>query len=323
MVTLAGAIVGLVVGLTGMGGGALMTPILVLLFGVHPLAAVSSDLVASAVMKPVGAGVHLYRRTVHRGLVGWLSLGSVPAAFSGVFVLRAFGQGAAAENKIKLVMGTVMVAAAAAMLAKSALDRRRGLATGSDDEQQVQIQVRRLPTVLVGAVGGLMVGMTSVGSGTLIVVLLLALYPRIRGAQLVGTDLAQAVPLVAAASVGHLLFGDFQLGLTSSLLLGALPGVYIGARLSAGRAAAGIIRPALVGVLVLSGLRLLNVPTLWLGVVLAACVVAAAGAGGLAALRRRGVSADVANATASAGDNVASTEVSSSSEPLQGVGVVG
>ncbi|MDT3445837.1 sulfite exporter TauE/SafE family protein [Pseudofrankia sp. BMG5.37] len=290
LVTLAGAIVGFVVGLTGMGGGALMTPVLVLLFGVHPLAAVSSDLVASAVMKPVGAGVHLFRGTVHRGLVGWLMLGSVPAAFGGVFVLRSLGDGDAVQHRIQIVMGAILIVAAAAMLAKSAIDQRRG--SSGLDSSITEIRVRVLPTVVTGAIGGLVVGMTSVGSGSLIIVLLLALYPRIRGSQLVGTDLAQAVPLVAAASLGHLLFGDFQLGLTSSLLIGALPGVYLGARVSAGSATSRIIRPALVVVVTLSGLKLLGVPTDWLGITLAA-----AAAGGLARLAARHHSRTAASVT--------------------------
>ncbi len=264
LVTLAGFVVGTVVGMTGMGGGALMTPVLVLLFGVQPLAAVSSDLVASAVMKPVGATVHLRRGTVHRRLVGWLCLGSVPAGFCGVLILRALGDGDAVQERIKVTMGALLVLAAAGMLAKSLVDRGRPPAPAGE----VGIRPRPLPTVLIGAIGGLVVGLTSVGSGSLIVVMLLGLYPRIRASQLVGTDLAQAVPLVAAASLGHLLFGDFQLGLTGSLLLGSLPGVYLGARISAGPATSRIIRPALVVVISLSGLRLVGVPTVWLGGIL-------------------------------------------------------
>ncbi|CUU58326.1 hypothetical protein Ga0074812_11898 [Parafrankia irregularis] len=275
LVTLAGVLVGFVVGLTGMGGGALMTPILVLLFGVQPLAAVSSDLVASAVMKPVGATVHLRRGTVHRGLVTWLVLGSVPAGFCGVLILRAMGDGEAVQDRMKIFMGAVLIIAALAMLAKAELDRRRGPAP--TDDAAAEVTVRRLPTLAVGVVGGLVVGMTSVGSGSLIIVLLLALYPSIRASQLVGTDLAQAVPLVAAASLGHLLFGDFQLGLTGSLLIGSLPGVYLGARISAGSATSALIRPAIVVVVSLSGLKLVGVPTGVLGVVLALMLVAAAG----------------------------------------------
>ncbi|CAI7974958.1 putative membrane transporter protein [Frankia sp. Hr75.2] len=286
LVTLAGLLVGFVVGLTGMGGGALMTPILVLLFGVQPLAAVSSDLVASAVMKPVGATVHLRRGTVHRGLVGWLVLGSVPAGFCGVLVLRALGDGAAVQDRIKVTMGAILIVAALAMLAKAEIDRRRG--PGSADA--AVIIVRPLPTLAIGVVGGLVVGMTSVGSGSLIIVLLLWLYPSIRGSQLVGTDLAQAVPLVAAASLGHLIFGDFQLGLTGSLLLGSLPGVYLGARISAGTSTSRVIRPAVVVVVSLSGLKLVGLPTEALGAVLALVAVGVAGW----AVRRRAAVPDVA-----------------------------
>ena len=126
--------------------------------------------------------------------------------------------------------------------------------------------VRPIPTLLVGIVGGLVVGMTSVGSGSLMIVALLLLYPSIRAGQLVGTDLVQAVPLVASASLGHLLFGDFQLDLTASLLIGALPGVYVGARVSS-VAPGGIVRRALVVVLLASGLKLLEAsrrPWSWL-----------------------------------------------------------
>ncbi|WP_018635682.1 sulfite exporter TauE/SafE family protein [Parafrankia elaeagni] len=271
LVALAGLLVGFVVGLTGMGGGALMTPVLVLLFGVQPLAAVSSDLVASAVMKPVGATVHLRRGTVHRGLVGWLVLGSVPAGFCGVLILRALGDGDTVQHRIKITMGVILIIAALAMLAKSELDRRRGPAVAD----AAAITVRPLPTLATGVVGGLVVGMTSVGSGSLIIVMLLALYPSIRASQLVGTDLAQAVPLVAAASLGHLIFGDFQLGLTSSLLVGSLPGVYLGARISAGSSTSRFIRPAVVVVVSLSGLKLVGVPTGALGAVLALMLVVA------------------------------------------------
>ncbi len=130
-----------------------------------------------------------------------------------------------------------------------------------------------MPTLLVGILGGLVVGMTSVGSGSLMIVALLLLYPSIRAGQLVGTDLVQAVPLVASASLGHLLFGDFQLDLTASLLIGALPGVYIGARVSSS-APGGLVRRALVVVLLASGLKLLDASvTVLLLVLLAVAVI--------------------------------------------------
>jgi uncharacterized membrane protein YfcA len=256
-VAIAGLLVGVVVGLTGMGGGALMTPLLVLGFGVQPLAAVSSDLVAAVVMKPVGSAVHLRRGTVNRGLVLWLSLGSVPAAFAGVVLLRSIGTaGGSVQDIVELALGAALVLAAVSLVAKSALAARRGGAVNILDV--AGIRVRPAATVLVGVAGGLIVGMTSVGSGSLMIVLLLALYPRLTADRLVGTDLVQAVPLVGAAALAHLLFGDVHLALTLSLILGSVPGVYVGARLSARRSSGPVVRAALFATLGLSGAKLLG-----------------------------------------------------------------
>ncbi|MEU6999616.1 sulfite exporter TauE/SafE family protein [Nonomuraea sp. NPDC046570] len=280
--------VAIVVGLTGMGGGALMTPMMMLFFNVPPLAAVSSDLVASAVMKPIGGAVHLRRGTVNLRLVGWLCAGSVPAAFCGVFVARAFGEGEAVQQAVKIALGVALLLAVAGLAAKAVIGDRGGSASAKD------IVVRPFPTVLVGTVGGLVVGISSVGSGSLIIVALLGLYPALKANELVGTDLVQAVPLVASAALGHLLYGDFQLDLTLSLLAGSIPGVYLGARISA-KAPGGIIRALLAIVLLASALKLLGVgngTTLW---VLAAATLAGATAWRLlprAAARRSPESAD-------------------------------
>jgi uncharacterized protein len=262
-VAAAGLLVGFTVGLTGMGGGALMTPLLVLVFKVQPLAAVSSDLVAAVIMKPVGGGVHLRRGTVNFGLVRWLMVGSVPSAFAGVLVLRALGDGAEVQARIKQVLGAALLLAAGSIAAKALLqarrERRAALGLASRESAATRpFRLRPLPTVLIGLVGGLVVGMTSVGSGSLMIVLLLLLYPMLRSSELVGTDLVQAIPLVASAAAGHLLFGDFKLDLTASLLVGSVPGVYLGARLSS-RANDAVIRPTLALVLVASGLKLLGV----------------------------------------------------------------
>lgn len=279
-VALAGLFVGFTVGLTGMGGGALMTPILVLLFNVQPLAAVSSDLVAAVVMKPVGGGVHLRRGTVNFALVRWLMVGSVPAAFAGVLMLRQLGDGAVVQERIKLTLGVALLLAAASIAAKSLLEvQARRSQLPNDRSADRPFQVRRLPTVLIGVTGGLVVGMTSVGSGSLMIVLLLLLYPMLSSSRLVGTDLVQAIPLVASAALGHLLFGDFRFDLTSSLLVGSLPGVYLGAKVSS-RAKDGIVRPALVLVLIASGLKLVGVDNLQLGLVVAGLVLLAAPAWG-------------------------------------------
>jgi uncharacterized membrane protein YfcA len=275
-VALAGLLVGFVVGLTGMGGGALMTPVLVLLFHIQPLAAVSSDLVAAVIMKPVGGAVHAKRGTVHRSLVGWLCLGSVPAAFAGVLLLKSLGNGDSIQGHVKAFLGWALVLACTTMVAKAIMTMRTRLreeAAGTAGLPKPPLVARPVPTVIIGALGGLIVGMTSVGSGSLIIVLLLLLYPAMRANDLVGTDLVQAVPLVASAALGHLIFGDFKLGLTTSLLIGSIPGVYIGARVSS--AAPGwLVRRALVIVLLASGLKLLEVPTVTLGYLLLGLIVA-------------------------------------------------
>ena len=268
-VAAAGLLVGFTVGLTGMGGGALMTPLLVLLFKVQPLTAISSDLVAAVIMKPVGGWVHLRRGTVNFGLVRWLMVGSVPAAFAGVLVLRQLGDGAVVQVRIKQALGVALLLAASSIAAKGLLQirvARRALRLDTGGSALARpFRLRRLFTLLIGVLGGLVVGMTSVGSGSLMIVLLLLLYPMLRSSELVGTDLVQAIPLVASAAAGHLLFGDFQLDLTASLLVGSLPGVYLGARLSS-RANDVVIRPALALVLVASGLKLLGVNNLQMGV---------------------------------------------------------
>jgi uncharacterized membrane protein YfcA len=265
---LGGLVVGFVVGLTGMGGGALMTPMLVFFFGVSPLAAVSSDLVASAVMKPFGSLVHLRRGTVHLGLVGWLMVGSVPSAFAGVLLLKALGDADTIQSVVRTALGVALLVAACSLIAKAYLTmaasakrrRQRDVTTSGAGQVLDTIRVRPLPTVLVGIVGGLVVGMTSVGSGSLIIIALLLLYPVLRPAHLVGTDLLQAVPLVAAAALGHVLYGDFRLDVTVSLLVGSIPGVVLGAFVSSW-APGRVVRRALALVLLASGLKLLDIST--------------------------------------------------------------
>jgi uncharacterized membrane protein YfcA len=256
--------IGIVVGLTGMGGGALMTPVLVLFFNIPPLTAVSSDLVASAVMKPVGSFVHLRRGTVHLGLVRWLCIGSIPGAFSGVLIARALGRGEDIQQLIRTALGAALLLAAIGLIVRAYLRlvehaRRRDGQAPPLPEGPPRIDMRPVPTIVLGALGGLVVGITSVGSGSLIIIALMALYPRLTANELVGTDLVQAVPLVASAALGHILFGDFRLELTTSLLLGSIPGVWLGAHLSA-RAPGGLVRRALAFVLLASALKLLNVP---------------------------------------------------------------
>ena len=277
---LAGLGVGIIVGLTGMGGGALMTPILVLVFGVPPIAAVSSDLAASAVMKPFGGFVHARRGTVNWPMVRWLCVGSVPSAFLGVLLLRLIGDDDSVQQTIRIALGVALVLAAGGLLVKAWTARRRPPLPGPAPK----VAVKPLPTALLGAVGGLIVGLTSVGSGSLIIVVLLAMYPKLRANDLVGTDLIQAIPLVTAAAFGHALFGDLKLDLAAAVLLGSIPGVLIGSRISS-RAPAGLVRSALVIVLLASALKLFNVPTAAVGIISGAAVLIAIALGVTGRLR--------------------------------------
>src|SRR3984885_4597787 len=150
-IVLGSAVVGFLVGMTGAGGGALMTPMLILLFGVKPSSAISSDLVAAVVMRPVGAGVHLRKGTVNKKLVGWMVIGSVPMAFLGAYLLHLLGGSSAQQQHIEVILGTALLIGAAAMVFRYILDRRSG-------NQRLgtvhKITVRPVPTILIGMVGG-------------------------------------------------------------------------------------------------------------------------------------------------------------------------
>ena len=266
------AVVGLLVGLTGAGGGALMTPMLILLFGVTPSSAISSDLVAAVLMRPVGAAVHLRKGTVNMRLVGLMVLGSVPMAFLGSYLLHLLGSGGEADQThVEIALGTALLVGAAAMVIRYMLDKRSGqqrLGTITD------VTVRTLPTIVIGAVGGLIVGLTSVGSGSLMIVLLLFVYPLIGANQLVGTDLTQAVPLTAAAALGALTFGHVVFAVTASVAIGSVPAVLVGSFLSS-RAPDKYIRPIITFVIFASGLKYVGVPTTALGIILGTVLVAA------------------------------------------------
>ncbi len=262
-IAFAGLIVGLIVGLTGVGGGALMTPILVLLFHVQPLAAIGSDLVASLFMKPVGVVVHWKRGNVDRDVVKWLLVGSLPTGFAGVVVIKMLGHGPVLQNRIQIVLGLALLLGSLGIVLKTFVEARPGRVAGMRPASRYAVS-RPLVTIAIGAVVGLIVGMTSVGSGSLMIVLLMLVYPTLNARRLVGTDLAQAVPLVGSAAVAHVLFGDFKPGLTLSILIGSIPGVYVGSRLSA-NAPDLVIRPILVFVLFASALKLLNLSTAGIG----------------------------------------------------------
>ena len=259
------ALVGLLVGLTGAGGGALMTPMLILLFGVTPSSAISSDLVAAVLMRPFGAAVHLRKGTVNMRLVGLMVLGSVPMAFLGSYLLHLLGNGGEADQThVEIALGAALLVGAAAMVIRYILDKRSG-------QQRLgtitSVTVRPGLTIAIGAVGGLIVGLTSVGSGSLMIVLLLFVYPLIGANQLVGTDLTQAVPLTAAAALGALTFGHVEFAVTASVAIGSVPAVLIGSFLSS-RAPDKYIRPVITFVIFASGLKYVGVPTTPLGITL-------------------------------------------------------
>jgi uncharacterized protein len=279
-IVLGSAIIGLLVGMTGAGGGALMTPMLILLFGVTPSTAISSDLVAAVVMRPIGALVHLRAGTVNLRLVRWMVIGSVPSAFLGAYLLRLLGHAKAAQHNIQTALGAALLVGAAAMVLRFALDRRRGRARTGEVRD---IAPRPLLTVTIGIVGGLIVGITSVGSGSLMIILLLFVYPTIGANQLVGTDLTQAVPLTLAAALGALAFGHVELAVTGSLIIGSVPAVLIGSLLSSS-VPDRYVRPAIAFVIFASGLKYVGVGTTALGWILCATLLAT-GAGWLGCAR--------------------------------------
>jgi len=242
-----------------MGGGALMTPMLVLLFGVTPSAAIASDLMAALFMKPAGVAIHWRRKTVNTGVVRYLCYGSVPAAFLGTYVMHLLGQSAVAEHRLEILLGSALIIGSVAIFSRSVFVE----APTSSDER---VKVRPVATVVIGVVGGFMVGLTSVGAGSLILVLLVMVYPTLSNKQLVGTDLAQSLPLTFSAALGTLLFGHVELGLTSSIIIGSVPAVIVGSLLSS-RSNGYLLRRVITGVVLLSGLKYVGVPTDWLGII--------------------------------------------------------
>jgi uncharacterized membrane protein YfcA len=271
-IVLGSAVVGFLVGMTGAGGGALMTPMLILLFGVKPSTAISSDLVASVVMRPVGALVHLHKGTVNLRLVGWMVLGSVPTAFLGAYVLHLMAHSKSAQNNIEMALGAALLVGAAAMVLRFYLDRLKGHARQGEVHG---ITVRPFLTVVIGLIGGLIVGMTSVGSGSLMIVLLLFAYPLLGANQLVGTDLTQAVPLTIAAALGALAFGHVEVSVTASLVIGSVPAVFVGSFISS-RSPDRYVRPVITFVIFASGLKYVGVGTIALGWILSTILLAGA-----------------------------------------------
>jgi uncharacterized membrane protein YfcA len=258
--------VGIVVGLTGMGGGALMTPALIFL-GIPPTTAVANDLVAASATKSVGAAVHWHEGSPNLRLAGWLIAGSVPTAFAGAFIIESFGADAEQQKFVTYAIGVALLFTATTYVMRMYLQLR--LVTSGNVLPSDEPPVRPLPTLAVGAVGGLLVGITSVGSGSLIMVALLLLYPTLSAVRLVGTDLVQAVPLVLSAAISHVLVTGVEWAVLVPLVVGGMPGTFLGARL-ANWVSQSVIRRGIVIVLSLTGLKLLGVPPEVVGILGAA-----------------------------------------------------
>jgi uncharacterized membrane protein YfcA len=254
--------IGTLVGMTGMGGGSLMTPMLILVFGTQPTTAIGTDIFYSAITKTVGGWRHLRMKTVNMDLVKWLALGSVPAAVTGVGVVSLLERHVDPERLDSLVyamLGGTLLMVGIVTLARALI--LRGLV---DERDSFDVQRRhKVAAVVIGATTGFVIGITSAGSGTVIAILLIAIY-RLAPKRVVGTDVFHAAVLLWAAGIAHWVGGNVDFVLAGNILIGSVPGVVIGAALS-GRAPQGFIRTALGLVLVASGIVTIQKgdPTVW------------------------------------------------------------
>ena len=270
--SLVGLLVGFLVGLTGMGGGSLLAPILILVFRIPPVWAVGTDIAYSTVTKALGSVVHIRQKQVNFKVALWLACGSVPATLLSVGLVQYIHKhyGNAVNNVIVHAIGFTLVFVAVLLVLKPFIMRRleqrqlearkqealQGGTSSSTRSDLWEKRYRPLVTVLVGAVVGFLVGLTSVGSGTLIIVSLAFLFPRLTAKELVGTDIFQAFMLLAAGAIGYLSAGTINWTIAGLLLIGSLPGVYLGSKLSK-FIPDRYLRPMLATVLVISGLKLI------------------------------------------------------------------
>lgn len=254
MYTLSGFLVGLVVGVTGVGGGSLMTPLLVLFFGVSPATAVGTDLLYASLTKSLGGWVHGRRGTVDWKVAGLLALGSLPASVLTIALLKYLSlDEQTLRSLVTSVLSVALLLTATALLLKNQikkLARRR-------DGTVYELHHRHLSaaTIATGVVVGALVTISSVGAGVLGTVALLFLYPRMSAVKVVGTDIVHAVPLTAIAGMGHMALGTVDFVLLGSLLLGSLPGIYVGSHLSA-KVPERVLRPLLASMLLIIGIRM-------------------------------------------------------------------
>jgi len=273
--------IGILVGMTGMGGGSLMTPLLILIFGIQPTTAIGTDIFYSAVTKTVGGWRHFRMKTVNMELVKWLALGSVPAAVAGVAIVsvleRHIGEDRL-DSLVYAVLGGTLL-----MVGLITLTRALILRNLVDERDRFEVERRhKVAAVVIGATTGFVIGVTSAGSGTVIAILLIAVY-RLAPKKVVGTDVFHAAVLLWAAGIAHWVGGNVDFSLAGNILLGSVPGVIVGAALS-GKAPQGFIRTALGVVLIASGIVTIQKgdPNVWP----IAALVAAIGLGAILAAPR-------------------------------------
>jgi uncharacterized membrane protein YfcA len=252
---LAGFLVGMLVGITGVGGGSLMAPILILALGVSPVTAVGTDLWFAAITKSVGGVIHHSLGEPDWQVVKRLAMGSIPTSIATTLILSQSHMEPMKEGLIVNALGLILIATAIATLGWRRIQR---VALGFNPVVAAAYRKRQPAfTVLAGAILGLLVTLTSIGAGALGAAMLIALYPlRMSATRLVGTDIVHAVPLTVVAGLGHLWMGNVDWGLLGALLVGSIPGIIIGSLLAT-RLAGGWIRPALAVVLAASGVKLL------------------------------------------------------------------
>ncbi len=248
---LSGFFVGLLVGQTGMGGGSLMTPILVLLFGVHPATAVGTDLLFASATKSVGTLVHGLGHTVNWRIVRRLATGSVPATALTLLLASHFDLGGRAANQvISNVLGVMLVLTSLALIC-----RRQFVSFVGDRLAHLSLRQTDALTILIGAILGVLVTISSVGAGAIGVTILLLLYPRLPMSVIVGSDIAHAVPLTLVAGIGHWWLGSVNWPMLSALLTGSIPGIILGSYLAV-KVPDAVLRPILAATLVLVGSRM-------------------------------------------------------------------
>lgn len=246
--SLSGLVVGLLVGQTGVGGGSLMTPLLILLFGVHPDTAVGTDLLFAAITKSTGTLVHGLNKTVNWRVVGMLGTGSVPATGATLFLVSHTDLPAADKS----VLVSTVLGVALLLTAISLMFRKQVLVLAANRIDMLSAAQVKWLTVFTGAILGVLVSLSSIGAGALGVTVLIFLYPRVPLARIIGSDIAHAVPLTLCAGIGHWLIGSVDLPLLGSLLLGSIPGIIIGSQLAA-HVPEWVLRPVLAVMLAVVG----------------------------------------------------------------------